>query len=172
MGGSRDGCNGNKCGSMEDAWIVFNKMPSQDVVTWNAILGGCVMHGHGKEALKHFEQMCKGVQPNDITFVCLLSACSDAGLVYQGMPCYASMSTDYMISVKLEHYTCMADLYLAGHLEDAENMINTMPCKPNVALWMALLGTCRIHGNVEMAEHVAKRVLELEPENAASYVLQ
>jgi pentatricopeptide repeat protein len=157
---------------MEDAWIVFNKMPSQDVVTWNAILGGCVRHGHGKEALKHFEQMCKGVLPNDITFVCLLSACSDAGLVYQGMPCYASMSTDYMISVKLEHYTCMADLYLAGHLEDAENMINTMPCKPNVALWMALLGTCRIHGNVEMAEHVAKRVLELEPENAASYVLQ
>jgi hypothetical protein len=37
---------------------------------------------------------------------------------------------------------------------------------------MALLGTCRIHGNVEMAEHVAKGVLELEPKNAASYVLQ
>ncbi len=55
-------------GSMEDAWRVFNKMPSQDVVTWNAILGGCAMHGHGKEALKHFEQMCEGVQENDVTF--------------------------------------------------------------------------------------------------------
>jgi pentatricopeptide repeat protein len=71
-----------KCGSLEDAWRVFHKMPSRDVATWNAILGGCVMHGHGREALKHFEQMCEeGVQPDDITFVCLLSACSHAGLV-------------------------------------------------------------------------------------------
>jgi hypothetical protein len=78
-----------------------------------------------------------------------------------------------LISAKLEHYTCMADLlYPAGHLEDTENMINTMPCKPDAASWMALLGTCRIHGNVEMAEHLAKGVLELEPKNAASYVLQ
>ncbi len=59
-----------KCESMEDAWKVFNKMPSQNVVSWNAILGGCVMHGHGKEALKHFDRMHEeGVQPDDITFV-------------------------------------------------------------------------------------------------------
>jgi pentatricopeptide repeat protein len=88
-----------KCGSMEDAWRVFNKMPSHDVVSWNAILGGCAKHGHGKEALRHFEQMCEeGVQPNDITFVCLLSACSHAGLVDEGICCYTSMITDYMIS--------------------------------------------------------------------------
>jgi pentatricopeptide repeat protein len=64
-----------KCGSMEDAQRVFNNMPLHDVVSWNAILGGCAMHGHGKEALRHFELMCEeGVKPNDITFVCLLSA--------------------------------------------------------------------------------------------------
>jgi pentatricopeptide repeat protein len=61
------------------------------VVTWNAILGGCAMHGHGREALKHLEQMCEGVQPNDITFVCLLSACNHAGPVDDGMCLYASM---------------------------------------------------------------------------------
>jgi pentatricopeptide repeat protein len=83
-----------KCGSMEDAWRVFNKMPSQDVVTWTTILGGCAMHRHGKEALKLFEQMCKeGVQPDDITFVCLLSACSHTGLVDEGMHSFALMST-------------------------------------------------------------------------------
>ncbi len=72
---------------MEDAWIVFNKMPSQDVVTWNAMLEVCVRRGHGNEALKHFEQMCEGVLADDITFVCLLSACSHAGLLDQGMHC-------------------------------------------------------------------------------------
>ncbi len=87
-----------KCGSMDDALKVFNMMPSRNVVTWTAILGACAMHGHGKEDLKHFEWMCEeGVQPNDITFVCLLSACSHAGLVDEGMCCYASMITEYMI---------------------------------------------------------------------------
>ncbi|KAH8948841.1 hypothetical protein BDL97_11G116100 [Sphagnum fallax] len=162
-----------KCGSMEDAWSVFNKMPSRDVVTWTTILGGCAMHGHGKEALKHFERMCEeGVQPDDVTFICLLSACSHAGLVGEGMHCYASMVKDYMISAKLEHYTCMVDLLgRAGHLQEAENMVMAMPCKPHVAVWMALLSACRIHGHVEMAERIAKRILEMEPDNAAVYVL-
>jgi pentatricopeptide repeat protein len=162
-----------KCGSIEDACRVFNKMPSRDVVTWTVILGGCAMHGHGREALKHFEQMCdEGVQPDDITFVCVLSACSHAGLVDEGMCLYASMIRDYMIPAKLEHYTCMVDLLdRAGHLQEAENMVMAMPCKPQAAAWMALLGACRIHGNVGMAERVAKRILEMEPENAAVYVL-
>ncbi|CAK9210223.1 unnamed protein product [Sphagnum troendelagicum] len=162
-----------KCGSMEDACRVFNTMPSHDVVSWNALLGGFAMHGQGKEALVHFERMCEeGVHPDDITFVCLLSACSHSGFVDEGLRFYALMTTVYRIPAKLEHYTCMVDLLgRAGHLQEAENMIQGMPCKPNAAIWMALLGACRIHGNVEMGERMAKRVLELEPKNAAGFVL-
>jgi pentatricopeptide repeat protein len=70
------------------------------------------------------------------------------------------MTTVHMISAKLEHYICMVDLLgCAGRLEEAENMIKAMPCKPEVAAWGALLGACRIHGKVEMGEHVAKRIL-------------
>jgi pentatricopeptide repeat protein len=157
-----------KCGSMEDAWRVFNKMPSRTVVTGNAILGGCAMNGHGKEALKYFEQMfAEGLQPDDTTFICLLSACHHACLVDEGMHCYTSMVTDCMISAKLEHYTCMVDH--AGHVQEVENMVMAMPWKLHVAAWMALLGACRIHGNVEMAECVARRILEMEPDNAADY---
>ncbi|KAH9530503.1 hypothetical protein CY35_20G006400 [Sphagnum magellanicum] len=162
-----------ECGSMEDACRVFNTMPSHDVVSWNALLGGFAMHGQGKEALVHFERMCEeGVHPDDITFVCLLSACSHAGFVDEGLRFYALMTTVYRIPAKLEHYTCMVDLLgRAGHLQEAENMIQVMPCKPNAAIWTALLSACRIHGNVEMGEHMAKRVLELEPKNAAGFVL-
>ncbi|CAK9266638.1 unnamed protein product [Sphagnum jensenii] len=162
-----------KCGSLEDALKVFNKMPSRDVVTWNAMIVGYAIHGHGKEALKQFEQMREeGVQPDDTTFVCLLSACSHSGLVDEGLRFYSSMSTVYMISANFQHYTCMVDLLgHAGRLHEAENMVLAMPYKPQVAAWMALLGACRIHGNVEMGERAAKQVLELEPENAAVYVL-
>ncbi|KAH9535066.1 hypothetical protein CY35_17G034800 [Sphagnum magellanicum] len=114
-----------KCGSMEDACRVFNTMPSHDVVSWNALLGGFAIHGQGKEALVHFELMCEeGVHPDDITFVCLLSACSHAGFVDEGLRFFALMTTVYRIPAKLEHYTCMVDLLgRAGHLQEAENMI-------------------------------------------------
>jgi pentatricopeptide repeat protein len=109
------------------------------------------MNGHGNEALKLFGQMCEeDVQPDDITFICLLSACSHAGLVDEGMHFYASMVTDCMISAKLEHYTCIVNLLgHGGHLQQAENMVMAMPWKPHVAAWIALLGACRIHGNAE-----------------------
>jgi len=111
------------------------------VVTWNAMIGGYAIHGHGKEALKQFEQMREeGVQPDDITFVCLLSACSHLGLVDEGLCFYSSMSTVYTISAKLEHYTCMVDLFgRAGRLHEAENMLKAMPSKPNTGVWRALV---------------------------------
>jgi hypothetical protein len=66
------------------------------------------------------------------------------------------MITVYRISSKLENYTCIIDLLgCVGH-QKVENMINTLPWKPHVALWMALLNACRVHGNVEIGERIAK----------------
>ncbi len=103
--------------------------------------------------------MCEeGVQPDDVTFVCLLSACSHAGLVAKGMHCYASMIPVYMVSAKLEHGTCVVNvLGCAGHLKEAENIINVIP---HMAPWKALLSGCRILSNLEMGKHDAKWVLE------------
>jgi len=125
-----------KCGSIEDPRSVFNKMPSRNAVSWNAMLAGFAMHGHGNKALDQFEWMCQeGVEPDDITFISLLSACSHAGLVDEGMCYYDSMSKIYMVSAKLEHYACMTDLLgRAGHLEEAEKIIKEIPCKPNAVV--------------------------------------
>jgi hypothetical protein len=91
--------------------------------------------------------------------------------VDEGIHCYASMNTVYMISEKLENYTCMVNLGSAGRLHKAKNMIKLMLCNPDVVVWMTLLHTCRIHGNVEMGEHIDKGVLKLEPENSADFLL-
>jgi len=117
-----------KCGSMEDACKVFNKLPSWDVVSWNALLGRYAMHGHGKDVIKKFEWMWEeSVQPDDITFICLLLACSHVGFVIEGLCCYASMSIIHKISTKLEHYTCVVDLLgRAGHLQEVEDVIKAI----------------------------------------------
>ncbi|KAH8934858.1 hypothetical protein BDL97_17G001400 [Sphagnum fallax] len=143
-----------KCGSMEDAWRVFTKMPLRNVIAWTAMLKGYAMHGHGREALAHFEWMCEEAVPiNNVTFVCLLSACSHAGLVYEGLCYFDSMGSVYDVSVTVEHYACMVDLLgRARCLQEAKEMIKTMPFEPSAEVWTALLGACRIHGDVEMGE--------------------
>jgi pentatricopeptide repeat protein len=144
----------------------------QDVISWNAILAGFAVHGHGNKALEHFEQMCEGVEPNDVTFVCILSACGHAGLGDEGIQFFHFMTKNCMISAKFKHYACMVDLLgRAGHLQEAENVIKMMPCKPNADVLRSLLGACRIHGNVEMGEQTAQQVLELDPESVVGYVL-
>jgi pentatricopeptide repeat protein len=147
-----------KCRSMDNEWRVFNKMASHDVVSWNALLQGVAMHGHGMEAVAHFERMCKeGAKANIVTFVCLLSACSHAGLLDEGLCYFDSMGSVYRIAATGQHYACMVDLLgRAGCLHEAEELIKTMSCEPSASVWKALLGACRVHGDVEMGECIAK----------------
>eukprot|EP01018_Ginkgo_biloba_P000985 Gb_03691 [translate_table: standard] len=162
-----------KCGRIENACNVFNQMPKRDVVSWTTMIVGYAMHGHGKEALKIFEQMQhSGTKPNQITFVGVLSACCHAGLVDEAWQYFDFMHRYYHITPTMEHYGCMVDLLgRAGHLDEGHNFINKMPIKPGAAVWGSLLGACRIHNNVELGECVAEHLLELEPNCAAPYVL-
>eukprot|EP01018_Ginkgo_biloba_P016130 Gb_14867 [translate_table: standard] len=163
----------SKCGSMVDASKCFDEMPERNVVSWTTMIAGCAQHGHGKKALQLFEQMQRaGMKPNDITFVCVLSACSHVGLVREAHRYFDSMNRDHGVMPRVEHYACMVDvLGRAGHLDDAEDFINKMPFEPNALIWRTLLGACRIHGNMQLGKHVAERLLELEPQDSATYVL-
>ncbi|KAH8950713.1 hypothetical protein BDL97_10G099700 [Sphagnum fallax] len=162
-----------KCGSLEDAQKVFNKMPAHNIASWNAMLGGYAMHGHAEKALGQFEQMCEaGVEISSVTFLCLLAACSHAGTVDEGIHYLESMGSVYDISVAVENYARVVDLLgHAGCLHDTEDLINTMSCEPNVVVWKALFAACRLHGNVEMGERIGKLVIALDPGNVIGYVL-
>jgi pentatricopeptide repeat protein len=92
--------------------------------------------------------------------------------VDEGLRYFETMTSMYNISPTVEHYAVMVDLLgRAGRLNEAEDLIKMMPCEPSASVWKSLLGACRIHGNVEMAERIAKRVLEIDPGDAAGYVM-
>ncbi|KAJ7558177.1 hypothetical protein O6H91_04G027400 [Diphasiastrum complanatum] len=162
-----------KCGSIEDAYRVFKGMPNHSMVSWSTMLGGYSMHGYGKAAFRLFDNMCQeGWEIDNASYVCLLSACSHAGLVDEGQHYAESMTPCYNISPAIEHYCCMVDLLgRAGCLIEAKNVIEKMSCHPEVSVWMALLGACRMHGDLLIGERAAKQVLALDPENAAGYVM-
>eukprot|EP01018_Ginkgo_biloba_P035644 Gb_29805 [translate_table: standard] len=162
-----------KCGSIEDARRVFDKILKPDVVSWNAMIAGYAQHGHGKDALQLFEEMLQaGMKPDNITFIVVLSACSHAGLVDEGREYFNSMTRDHCITPKADHYVCLIDLFgRAGCLDEAVDCINNMPFEPNASAWNALLGACRIHGNMELGIRAAESLLQLEPQASSTYVL-
>eukprot|EP01018_Ginkgo_biloba_P030656 Gb_29990 [translate_table: standard] len=161
-----------KCGSIEMARQLFDIMSRRDVVSWNVMIAGYGMHGHGKDALALFSQMQQiGEKPDRVTFVCVLSACSHSGLLDEGWQYFNCMSQDYYITPGVEHYACIVDLLgRAGYLDEAHELIEKMPLEPDAGVWGALLGACRLHCNIKLGEYVSKRLLELEPKNAGNYV--
>ncbi|KAJ7551987.1 hypothetical protein O6H91_06G037400 [Diphasiastrum complanatum] len=163
----------SKSGSIEDAYRVFISSCNHDCVSWTAMIGAFAMHGRGKEAIQTFNQMCREcVQVNDVTFVCIFSACSHACLVNEGHYYFECLNPVYGVSATVEHFICMIDLLgRVGYLVEAESMIKNMPCDHNVTAWSALLAACRTHGNVEMGERIAERALKLNPDCASGYVL-
>ncbi|KAJ7520278.1 hypothetical protein O6H91_20G076300 [Diphasiastrum complanatum] len=162
-----------KCGCIEDARELFNNMSERNVVSWTAMIAGYAQNGLGKEALALYEQMKQeGVQPNNITFTCILSACAHSRLVDEGRYVFDSMCKDHDVSPTKEHYACMVDLLArAGCWADAELFINKMPIQPDSVVWMSLLGAARNHGHLEIGRRAFDLVVKLDPKNAAPYVL-
>ncbi|XP_072996021.1 pentatricopeptide repeat-containing protein At5g66520-like [Typha latifolia] len=162
-----------KCGGIGKAIEVFNKMPVKNVYSWNSMISGLAMNGCERQSLTLFWKMqLTGLQPNAITFIGLLTACSHSGLIDEGQWLFDKMIREFQLRPLPEHYGCMVDLLgRAGLVKDAVDFVGKMPVKPHPGLWGALAGACNIHGDVELGEEVAKRLIELEPHHGGRYVL-
>lgn len=162
-----------KCGSIEGSIEVFDKMPSRNVFSWTALIQGLASNGQGKKALEYFKLMReKNIDPNDVTFIGILSACSHAGLVDEGRKLFISMSNDYGIEPRIEHYGCMVDILgRAGLIQEAYEFIKNMPIQPNAVIWRTLLASCKAHKNVRIGEESLKNVIRLEPAHSGDYIL-
>ncbi|KAK3222420.1 hypothetical protein Dsin_009445 [Dipteronia sinensis] len=123
-----------KCGAIQEASVVFHqvKMSQRDVFIWNAMIGGLAMHGFVNEALELFTEMqTVGITPDDITFLCLLSASAHGGLVKEAWYFFECLIKCSM-TPKSEHYACMVDvLQRAGQVEEAYEFVCQMPSGAN-----------------------------------------
>ncbi|KAK6123650.1 hypothetical protein DH2020_042604 [Rehmannia glutinosa] len=162
-----------KSGNLDSAVKLFDSMRRKDLFSWTTMISGLALNGRGKYALLVFDSMVEsGLIPNEVTFLSVLLACSHAGLVIDGERLFEKFVHSYHIKPQIEHFGCMVDLYVrAGRLEKAIRLIEEMPMKPDAVIWRSLLGACLENGNLELAEVAGKKVLELEPDDDAVYVL-
>ncbi|PIN17740.1 hypothetical protein CDL12_09585 [Handroanthus impetiginosus] len=143
-----------KCGNLNLAQRVFDTMESRNEVSWNGIIAAYGNHGQLKQCLVLFHEMeNEGFKPDHVSFLAIISACGHAGQVEEGKRYFDRMTQDY------------------GRLEEAYRIIKSMPYAPDAGIWGTLLGACRIHGNVELAEVASAHLFRLDPTNSGYYVL-
>ncbi|KAK3412069.1 hypothetical protein EUGRSUZ_I00842 [Eucalyptus grandis] len=162
-----------QCGCLGYARAIFDGTKERDVVAWSSLISAYALNGEARAALEIFGQMEQAsVQPDGITFLGVLKACSHAGLADEALGYFARMQKFYGLEASSDHYSCLVDvLSRSGRLHDAYEILKDMPVKVTAEAWGALLGACRTYGEVELGEIAGKALSEVEPSNCANYVL-
>jgi pentatricopeptide repeat protein len=131
------------------------------------------MNGDAEEALHLFSKLqSMNLKPDNVSFVGGLTACNHSGMVDKASYYFSLMTDTYKIKPSIKHYSCMVDVLGRGRLlEEAEELIRSMPVDPDAIIWGSLLSACTKHRNIEMAKRAAKHVIELDPSDSCGYVL-
>ncbi|KAL4564276.1 hypothetical protein LXL04_028336 [Taraxacum kok-saghyz] len=162
----------SKCGDVNDARIVFDKMPTRNTITWNEMIHGYAQNGQGEKGVDLYKQMIKTLKPDAITFIAVLTACSHSGLIDYGVKIFNSMVTDHGVEPLSDHYTCVIDsLGRDGRFDEIEGILDNMDCMNDPIVWEVLLSSCRLHGNVKLGRRAGEELFRLDPCNPAPYVL-
>nr|GEU46888.1 pentatricopeptide repeat-containing protein At3g22150, chloroplastic [Tanacetum cinerariifolium] len=161
----------SKLGMIAYAESVFFLSPEKNAVTYTNMILGYGQHGMCAKSLDLFNSMKEtGVQPDSVTIVAVLSACSYSGFVNEGLQIFESMEDDYNIVPSLEHYCCVVYMLgRVGRVSEAYDFVNGLGEKGNhYRLWGTLLGSCRTHGEFQLGKFVANKLVEMGVGNKTS----
>lgn len=162
-----------KCGDVKGSFQVFKEIDCKsDVIAWNSIIVGLAKNGFVEDALKVFdEMMLSNVDPDDVTFLGALSACSHSGRVSEGCYLFDVMVNHYGIQPRNDHCACMIDLFARlGLLEEAESFIAKLGFEPDDMIWASFLGACKLHGDDARGKRAAAKLINLDPHNSSAYI--
>lgn len=162
-----------KCGDAKSARTVFDEMAEKNTVTWSAMIGGYGKQGDSNECLELFNDMLKeNIEPTDIVFTTVLSACSHTGMITDGWRYFDKMCHTYNFIPSMRHYVCMVDLLArSGSLEEAWEFIERMPVQPDCTIFGSFLHGCSMHSRFDLGDMAIRKMLELYPNDAGHYML-
>ncbi|KAE9613598.1 hypothetical protein Lal_00016090 [Lupinus albus] len=156
------------CKSMTDARRVFDHMPNRSMDSWHLMIRGYANSTNGDEALQVFEQMNElGLEITSETLLEVLNACASAEAVEDAYLHFESMKSKYGIEPGMEHYMGLLNvLGQSGYLKEAEEFIEKLPFEPTVTVWEILKNYARIHGDIDLEDHVEELIVSLDPSKA------
>ncbi|XP_022994138.1 pentatricopeptide repeat-containing protein At4g32450, mitochondrial [Cucurbita maxima] len=155
----------SKCGSMNDAYLIFNKMPSRNLTSWDTMITWLAKNGLGEDAIDLFYEFKKtGLRIDGKMFIGVFSACSVLGDVDEGMLHFESMTKNYGITPSMHHYVSIIDMLgSVGYVDEALEFIENMPFEPGVDIWETMMNISRAHGLMELGDRCFELVEQLDP---------
>ncbi|XP_061358157.1 pentatricopeptide repeat-containing protein At1g11290, chloroplastic-like [Gastrolobium bilobum] len=164
-----------KCGCIEMARKLFDEEKSshKDIIAWNSMISAYSKHGEWFQCFQLYNQMkLSNIIPDQVTFLGLLTACVNSGLVNKGKEIFKEMVEKYGYQASQEHHACMVDLLgRAGQIDEASEIIETIPFNSDARVYGPLLSACKMHSQTRLAELAAHKLINMEPKNAGNYVL-
>ncbi|EFJ16444.1 hypothetical protein SELMODRAFT_116576 [Selaginella moellendorffii] len=162
-----------QAGALAKAEKTFATMFDHDLVSWNAMLAAYAQNGHPRKAVEVFLELnLRGAIPDSVAFLSLLTVCNHLGLITRSIQLFSSMHHDFGVIQSQEHYACIVDVIgRCGELQNAKDVIHSMPCKPNLEAWGAMLGASTVQRDSLLGGCAATKVLEFDTSQATSYVM-
>ncbi|KAI5079033.1 hypothetical protein GOP47_0006704 [Adiantum capillus-veneris] len=128
-----------KCGYLDEATGVFEKLPNRDVISWNALMTGYLEHGRTEEVLNCLNNMnARGVAADNVTLLCCVKACCNIEHLNQGHDAY---STIVKLGFDGQLFLCNAliDMYTkCGGLMEARHILEHLTAR-DVISWTTLI---------------------------------
>lgn len=155
-----------KRNSMRDARRVFDRMRERKNLTlWHLMINGYINNKEPNSGLLLYNQMKDlGLTPNGETFRLVLLACAGIDSVQECLLHFRSMRDKFNINPTIEHYLGVIDVFgNAGHLNEAMEFIKNMPFEPTFEIWESLMNFARIHGDIELEDHVQEILASFKP---------
>lgn len=140
-----------KCGRLDDAQKVFDRLSERDVVSWNAIIMAYSQNEQGKEAWYLFEQMQQeGLLPDNVTFLSILDACSSQAGLARGKQVHSYVMANHLES-DIFIATALISMYgKCGSLKSAQRVFDHIQ-KQTVVPWNAMIAAHARHGQAKEA---------------------
>ncbi|KAK7282663.1 hypothetical protein RIF29_11617 [Crotalaria pallida] len=162
-----------KFGFIDDALNIFSRMKIKDLVSWNTIMMGLTYNGKVSMTLDLFKELIReGTPPDRITLAAVLLACNYGSLIDEGIQIFSSMEKEFGVKPGEEHYAYVVELLSqGGKLEEAIDIVETMPYRTNSNIWRAILSACVVHEDLRVIETVAKKIMEREPHMPLPYLV-
>jgi len=135
-----------KCNMINDACLVFKKIPEKTAVTWSTLFAGLVQNDLHEDALRLFQSSQReGIQLTEFTLSAILSTCASLALMIEGMQLHAVI-INYGFNGNLFVASSLVDVYArCGQIEEAYLVFADMKHK-NVVLWNAMIASFTRHG--------------------------
>ena len=140
-----------KCGMLEEAHDMHNKIADRDVVTWTSLITGYAEHGYAEEALESYERMQdEAISPDAFIISHTLTACGSLGAFFKGCEIHLDL-----VKKNLENDVsigeCLVDMYgKCGSPIMAENVFNNLPVQ-TTSCWNVLIsGFAQLGENSEV----------------------